>query len=69
MRLLDPSFKYIPAARTNVTETWRRFGFRPTTEAERRSRETRGDDAPLAETPSAGAVPPRRRRADRPVSE
>ena len=41
MRLLDPRFKYIPAARTDVAATWRRFGFKPMTEAERRSRKLR----------------------------
>ncbi len=39
MRLLDTDFKYVPAAQTDVTATWRRFGFRPTTEAERRTRQ------------------------------
>lgn len=41
--LLDPRFKYIPAARTDVSATWRRFGFKPTTDAERRSRKPRGE--------------------------
>jgi hypothetical protein len=39
MRLLDSRFRYIPAARTDVGATWRRFGFRPTTESERRARQ------------------------------
>jgi hypothetical protein len=38
MRLLDQRFRYIPAAKTDVSATWRRFGFRPTTESERRAR-------------------------------
>ena len=38
MRLLDQRFRYIPAANTDVSATWRRFGFRPTTESERRAR-------------------------------
>ncbi|MGB8437649.1 MAG: hypothetical protein WCE38_25680 [Burkholderiales bacterium] len=38
LSLLDPSFRYVPAVATSVTETWRRFGWRPTTDAERRSR-------------------------------
>ncbi len=33
MGLLDAEFKYIPAAHTDITQTWRRFGYRPTTEA------------------------------------
>ncbi len=36
--ILDPSFRYVPAAATSVAETWRRFGWRPTTEEERKSR-------------------------------
>jgi hypothetical protein len=39
MRLLDQRFRYIPAANTDVAATWRRFGFRPTTESERRARQ------------------------------
>jgi hypothetical protein len=39
MRLLDQRFRYIPAANTDVSATWRRFGFRPTTESERRARQ------------------------------
>jgi hypothetical protein len=41
MRLLDTRFKYVPSTSTNVTSTWRRFGFRPTTEAERLARQRR----------------------------
>jgi len=26
--ILDPEFKYTPAASTNVAETWKRFGFK-----------------------------------------
>jgi hypothetical protein len=39
MRLLDRRFKYVPSAKTDIAATWRRFGFRPTTEAERRARQ------------------------------
>jgi hypothetical protein len=39
MSLLEPSFKYVPSHRTDVSATWRRFGFRPTTETERRQRQ------------------------------
>lgn len=47
MRLLDSRFKYIPSTSTNVASTWRRFGFRPTTEAERSARQRRLQTAPL----------------------
>ena len=37
VRLLDPRFKYIPAAATDVAATWRRFGFDPRGSASRRA--------------------------------
>ena len=42
MNLLDPRFKYVPAASTDVASTWRRFGFKPVTDEERRNRLLRG---------------------------
>jgi hypothetical protein len=69
MGLLDPRFKYIPAARTDVAATWRRFGFRPTTDAERRFRNTQIDDGAADETRPTGFVARRRRRADSAVRE
>jgi len=39
--LFDPTFKYVPSSCTDVAATWRRFGFRPTTESERRARRRR----------------------------
>ena len=37
--ILDPSFRYVPSAETSVEATWRRAGWRPTTEDERRARQ------------------------------
>jgi len=63
MRLLDPRFKYIPAARTDVAATWRRFGYKPMTDAERRSRTLRsGDSAVPADDARTNAAPQRPRR-------
>ncbi len=36
--LLDPRFRYVPAAATDIKATWQRFGFDPRKNAERRSR-------------------------------
>jgi len=41
MRLLDPRFRYVPAVATDVTATWRRFGFDPRQNEERRTRRRR----------------------------
>jgi len=48
MRLLDPRFKYVPATSTDITTTWRRFGFDARKNVERRARQQ--------ETPSALAL-------------
>lgn len=42
MKITDPRFKYTPSLSTNITSTWKRFGFKPTTEAERLARQRRG---------------------------
>lgn len=62
MRLLDPRFKYIPAARTDVAATWRRFGFKPMTEAERRSRKLRTGDSAVSADDARTSVESRRPR-------
>jgi len=36
--ILDPSFRYASAVSTSVAETWRRFGWRPATDEDRRRR-------------------------------
>lgn len=38
--LLDPEFKYVPAAATDVTQTWRKFGWTP---IERKEKHYEGD--------------------------
>lgn len=32
MSLLDPNFRYVSAAETNIQDTWRKFGWRPLNE-------------------------------------
>lgn len=39
MRLLDPQFEWVPSVATDVSATWRRFGFRPVTQEERAARQ------------------------------
>jgi hypothetical protein len=36
--ILDESFSYVPSTTTSVAETWRRYGWQPTTDEERRAR-------------------------------
>ena len=38
--ILDPNFKYVPAAATDVAQTWRRFGWTP---IERKEKHYEGD--------------------------
>ena len=47
MKILDSRFKYTPSMSTNIVSTWKRHGFKPTTEAERLARQRRafGDRA------------------------
>jgi hypothetical protein len=40
-RLLDKTFKYTNAASTDIRDTLKRFGFKPTTDAERKARQQR----------------------------
>jgi hypothetical protein len=63
MRLLDARFKYTPSTMTNVASTWRRFGYRPTTEKERNARQRRFGDAQAAS--AAGAEVTHLRPAER----
>jgi hypothetical protein len=63
MRLLDPRFKYIASTKTDVAATWKRFGFRPTTESERRARQFRTD----AQSEKAGMPAPPARRCGEPA--
>ena len=52
MRLLDTRFKYTPSTSTNIVSTWKRHGYKPTTEAERQARQRRA----LGETAKEGSV-------------
>jgi hypothetical protein len=64
MRLLDPGFRYVPSAHTNVAATWKRFGYRPTTDAERRARQARNS---LLRASGAAADPSSRPERRRPL--
>ena len=63
--ILDDSFRYVPAVATSVAETWRRFGWRPTTEEERKRR--RRPTATVVA--SVAAVTPIRRTAPKAAVE
>jgi hypothetical protein len=53
--ILNDSFRYVPAAATSVVETWRRFGWRPTTDEERNGRRRTAADFP--DEPVAAVTP------------
>ncbi|HTT09350.1 MAG TPA: hypothetical protein VMG60_00510 [Burkholderiaceae bacterium] len=44
--ILDESFTYVPSTTTDVGATWRRFGWRPVTDEERRRRDRAPDINP-----------------------
>jgi hypothetical protein len=48
MRIYDARFKYTPSTSTNIVSTWKRFGFKPTTESERLARQRRALTEPDA---------------------
>jgi hypothetical protein len=57
MRIFDSRFKYTPSLNTNIVSTWKRFGFRPTTEAERSARQRRAQEAyETSSAPSASVT-------------
>jgi hypothetical protein len=41
MKLLNAGFKYTPSSSTNIEATWKRYGYKPTTDAERLARQRR----------------------------
>lgn len=44
-RLLDGG-EYIPSTSTDIAKTWRKFGFKATTDAERKARQRRNEEQP-----------------------
>jgi len=54
MRIYDARFKYTPSLKTDIVSTWKKFGFKPTTEAERFARQRRlyGDETTEAASAS-----------------
>lgn len=41
MNILNPKFRWVPSSSTNVADTFRRYGFKPTTDAERKAAQER----------------------------
>jgi len=64
--ILDESFRYVPAGASSVTETWRRFGWHPTTDEERKVR--RSPTAQIVVEKIGVVTPIRRFPGPRPVS-
>ena len=57
MNILDPRFKYTSSISTNVSRTWRKFGFTPTTEAERIARQRKCNEEFEVDANHRGATP------------
>ena len=51
MNITDPRFKYTPAAGTNVSDTFKKHGWKPMTAAERAARQKRCESRPVNVTP------------------
>lgn len=66
--ILDGSFQYVPAVATSVAETWRRFGWRPITDEDRRTRRKPAAEVVVEEV-AVASVRPIRRRIPGPVLE
>jgi hypothetical protein len=58
MRILDARFKYTPSTSTNIVATWKRHGYKPTTEAERNARQRRAMAHVSGEARSSASVTP-----------
>lgn len=56
MSLLDPRFRYVPAVATDVTATWRRFGFDAQQNEERRARLSRANVIRERDEPRTAAI-------------
>jgi hypothetical protein len=52
MRIFDSRFKYTPSTSTNIVSTWKRHGFKPTTERERLARQHRAGVPDAAQSAS-----------------
>ena len=57
MRILDARFKYTPSTSTNIVATWKRHGYKPTTEAERTARQRRAMAVANGEARTASVTP------------
>jgi hypothetical protein len=57
MRILDARFKYTPSTNTNIVATWKRHGYKPTTEAERTARQRRELGKTVGDSYSASVTP------------
>ena len=63
MRILDAKFKYTPSIGTNIVSTWKKFGFKPTTEAERLARQRRNKQETSGHTASVTRLDSAKRKS------